>query len=405
MKYLLYFRKNIKNNTLFSFNMGIYVEINYVLWYNYNNILNSLQKEIIIMSKIEISESKKLNLPKITISQPDLDLFDKALETYISNVSKAIENNENEEHIKNIINDFLRMNFYKDSRFTINTDGNIDSTIKENGNLLAIIENKAPQNKNEMINEDNINKKALWEAMYYYMDRALDVSKSTAMISTTSEIRRIIITDGINWFLFDAGDFHNIINGDIKQRYYKYKNDKLAYNNDRGTFYQELRQRFDEINITEKLPYIYFDISQCSKKKTTLVNLYKILSEQYLIKNSFNINYESHSLNSGFYHELLYIMGLKETVKNNKLIVEIDHDIKNSLSDQVYNLLKEKEIDENKINELTFELVLIWINRLLFIKLFEGQLILFNSDIPDYHIISHDKIKDFNDFQNLFLMY
>ena len=354
------------------------------------------------MSIIRISDTKKLNLPKGTVPPDVIASFKEKLNSYINKVNTAVSNNENEEHIKNIINDFLRMSFYSDNRFSINTDGYIDSTIKENGKLLAIIEAKAPQNKAEMITEDNINKKALWEAVYYYLEKTIDVSHSKAMVSTQAEVRRVIITDGIKWFLIDAAAIHNIIDGTIEKRFWQYKNGKLPYNNDTAAFYEELKQHFESMNIIDKLEYIYFDISECVAKKQSLTNLYKILSESYLLKNTPRINYEPHSLNNNFYHELLYIMGLKEKIQDNKLIVEIDSTIKNSLSDQVYKLLKEKEIDDDKINELTFELVLIWVNRLLFIKLFEGQLISFNNDAPEYHIISHSKITSFDDLQNLF---
>lgn len=90
------------------------------------------------------------------------------------------------------------------------------------------------------------------------------------------------------------------------------------------------------MDITDKLDYVYFDISECVSKKQMLTNLYKILSENYLLKNTSRLNYEPHSLNSNFYHELLYIMGLKEQSQDNKLVVEIDPTIKNSLSNQVY---------------------------------------------------------------------
>lgn len=41
-------------------------------------------------------------------------------------------------------------------------------------------------------------------------------------------------------------------------------------------------------------------------------------------------------------------------------------------------------------------------NRLLFIKLFEGQLITFNGDEKAYHILDSDKIIDFQNLQDLF---
>ena len=45
---------------------------------------------------------------------------------------------------------------------------------------------------------------------------------------------------------------------------------------------------------------------------------------------------------------------------------------------------------------------IIWMNRLLFIKLFEGQLITFNGDEKAYHILDSDKIIDFQNLQDLF---
>lgn len=124
-------------------------------------------------------------------------------------------------------NDFLRRNFYSDKKYSINTDGNIDSAIKENDRLLAIIEAKAPQNKPEMPTCDNMNKKALWESVYCFLERAVNISKSKAMISSDSELRRIIITDGLNWFLIDSSDIHAVTDGAIERRYLDYKNGKL----------------------------------------------------------------------------------------------------------------------------------------------------------------------------------
>ena len=358
-------------------------------------------ERIIFMSAINISDTPRLKLPQMAVSDRIYSEFKSELDLYVKNINKAISDNENEEHIKNIINDFLRRNFYSDKKYSINTDGNIDSAIKENDSLLAIIEAKSPQNKQEMPTCDNINKKALWESVYYFLERAVNISQSKAMISSYSELRRIIITDGLNWFLIDSSDIHAVTDGAIERRYLDYTNGKLPYKNDTPAFYDELRQRFDEMNIGERLDYVYFNIADCASKKQTAIKVCKMLSENYLIKNA-SRTYEPHSLNSRFYHELLYIMGLKESERDNKLYVEIDLSIKNSLAYQVYKLLEEKEMEEPEIIETAFELVVIWMNRLLFIKLFEGQLLSFNGNNPEYSILSEDKIKTFDDLQGLF---
>lgn len=83
-------------------------------------------------------------------------------------------------------------------------------------------------------------------------------------------------------------------------------------------------------------------------------------------------------------------------------MVEIDISIMNSLSYQINRLLNKKDTPESEIDQRIYELVIIWINRLLFIKLFEGQLISFNSDESAYHILDNEKIQSFEDLECLF---
>lgn len=84
-------------------------------------------------------------------------------------------------------------------------------------------------------------------------------------------------------------------------------------------------------------------------------------------------------------------MGLKEIDSENKKLVEIAPEIENSLSYQIIRLLKKKDTPDEQISATVYELVITWVNRLLFIKMFEGQLISFNSDTPDFHILDKEK--------------
>ncbi len=354
------------------------------------------------MSALHLSDTEKLGLSKKALSAEEYANFRANYQSYLEKIKKASLANENEEHIKNIINDFLRMNFFSESKYTINTDGNIDSAIKENDDLLVIIETKAPSNKAEMITESNINRKAFHEAAYYYLERAVDTTKSKAMIFTKCQLRRLIVTDGINWFLFDINKIHSITDGKIEHAFYQYKNGQRPYKDDTAAFYEELRQYFDEMNVNEKLEYLYFNVEEAGRSKSQLSTIFKILSPDYLTKTRIKFNYEPHKLNEKFYHELLYIMGLKEVEKDNRVLVEIDTSITNSLSFQINRLLNKKDTPESEIDQRIFELVIIWINRLLFIKLFEGQLISFNSDESAYHILDNEKIQSFEDLECLF---
>lgn len=64
--------------------------------------------------------------------------------------------------------------------------------------------------------------------------------------------------------------------------------------------------------------------------------------------------------------------------------------------------LDDKGESEEESMDNTFELIIIWLNRFLFIKLFEGQLISINGENEKYKILSDEKIKSFDDVQNLF---
>ncbi len=69
---------------------------------------------------------------------------------YVEKVNNAIKQNEFEEHLKNITNQFLKSSLYYKDDYEINTEGRIDSVIKVNGKTQILIENKKPSNKNEM---------------------------------------------------------------------------------------------------------------------------------------------------------------------------------------------------------------------------------------------------------------
>jgi hypothetical protein len=361
------------------------------------------------MGKQNISNVLKLynsNYYSEFIYEDILKNFHNDLEEYINKIKKANDLNENEEHIKNIINNFLKNSFYQDNKYSINTDQNIDSTIKTDGELNVIIETKKINNRNEMLDENNINKKALWELTYYFLESTRDVSEQKIKLRNRVELRRLIATDGLNWFIINANDIQRFCDGYLENMYYKYKNNQLTYAKDNNKFYDEIKQYFEKININEKMDYLYFNVQDIIGKKRFEKNLYKILNKTFLLKEKYTGTIRSNTLNEKFYQELLYIMGLKEikeSAKSNKNIIVIDHEIKNSFADQLYHKFRDdKDRSEEEAIDKTFELIIIWLDRLLFIKLFEGQLKLFNNDLPEYKILSNDKISSFDDLQNLF---
>ena len=329
--------------------------------------------------------------------------FGKELEKYAEQINQAVKQKENEEYFKNIVNSFLKRNFYQDDRYSINTDKNIDSTIKFDGQLLALIETKKPDNKSEMLNIDSINRKGLWELIYYYLTATRDTTGVKVCMKPNTEIRRLIVTNSVEWFIFDANDIEKYCTGYLERTFFKYCNNQLTYAKDIGKFYLEIKSHFEKANVTEKLDFVHFNLNDIYKKKGEWKRLYKIFSKYYLLKNIYKPVTKAHVLNNKFYQELLYIMGLKEIKQDGKNVIIIDTEIKNSLAEQVYRkYIEDKEAPQEVAFEKTFELIIIWINRLLFIKLFEGQLVSFNSSELCYHILDNEKIESFQNLQDLF---
>ncbi|MEM9424696.1 MAG: DNA methyltransferase, partial [Spirochaetota bacterium] len=119
-----------------------------------------------------------------------------------------------------------------------------------------------------------------------------------------------------------------------------------------------------------------------------LLPLYKLFSPEHLLKRPFAN--DSNTLNQEFYHEFLYLMGLEEMQKGSgpKLIgrVEPERRQRASLLENTMERLQAKDClagiknisdygtPTERLFNVALELVLTWVNRLLFLKLLEGLL-------------------------------
>lgn len=102
------------------------------------------------------------------------------IELFKANLARMFEricSDEHEEYLKNIVSDFLKDSWYKQTN-EINTSGRADLVI-HNGTTSAasvgvLIEVKRPSNRNEMISLERPNAKALHELLHYYMQERPD---------------------------------------------------------------------------------------------------------------------------------------------------------------------------------------------------------------------------------------
>ena len=364
------------------------------------------------MQLLTISPEKAISKAflKSAVQKKQFDLFKSQLTLLFSRIDES----ESEENQKNLLSDLLKNSLYE-GKYEINTKGRIDLVIshgrsaKDNPGVL--IEVKRQSNKTEMITTGRPNCKALHELVLYYMEER---SKNENF-----EIKHVIATNIQEWYIFDAVQFEKLIYKN-KVFFKKYREwaDGLLGVPQTDWFYSELARPFIE-NEIESLTAVHVVLKDYLNPETTdeeLALLLKLLSPQHLLKQP-HAN-DSNILNKDFYYELLHILGLEEKKDNTKKIIgRVEEGYRNegSLLENAINILKVRNrlsllsnpeqygsTEEEQIFSVALELCITWLNRVLFLKLLEGQLVGYHKHDDGYRFLNERSIKDFDELNELF---
>ena len=345
------------------------------------------------MSELNIQTPRKaLNKAylKVKPCREHVDLFKRELQKLI----RSLRPDESEEFNKNLISAFLRETYYKSDYF-MNTKNRNDLVIhngkRDKDSVGVLIETKRPANKSEMLNRDNLNTKALQELLLYYLDERIGAGND--------ELKHLVATNGYEWFIFDAQVFEKTFAHD-KKLVAKYKDFRAGRLSDTNTdhFYKEIAAPYIAEHA-DSLVYTWFDIRDYENvlknagKESRLVPLLKILSPEHLLKLPF-LN-DSNSLDRSFYTELLYIIGLSEIKSGGKKLIQRFPEKERKSGSLLENTISQLDSlgkmdrfrgkqaygtnNDERIFTVALELVLTWVNRILFLKLLEGQLIAYNQ--------------------------
>lgn len=364
-----------------------------------------------IIKQCTIAKSLNKAFLKQDITENEFKRFKNALASFFH----SIKHEESEEYQKNTIAEFLKSAFYKDKNL-INTSDRIDLAIY-NGNskdsqVSVLMEVKRTSNKNEMFTLSKPNVKSFHEIISYYLEQSLTLRNK--------EIKHLIITNTEDWFIFDGAEFEKAFykNTYLTKKFSEHREELFGANTTQW-FYNFLRD--DIIPKISELNCTYFNINEFEKilnvpeKEEELIELFKILSPEHLLKKPFAN--DSNTLDSQFYDELLHLIGLDETKESGKkVLLRLPSDKRNagSLLENTIHHLKQKNALENLDNLNDFgkdedeqyfsvglELCITWLNRILFLKLLESQLIKYNESF-DYKFLSSEKVTEFDDLNELF---
>lgn len=344
----------------------------------------------------------------------------KAIKSEIEKDSqKAYSSNQEkvrEAFYEKIISDLLVFSFYHKTNYVGKPPkSNIDLVILDDNSskskVKVIFEVKSIDNKTEFPKSDgngefDINCKALQETVLYYLRESFR--------GKNKEIRRIVITNAKEWFIFDAKDFEQLFvkgNRQLVKDFEDFENNQLAITKT-GSFYSDIAQPAID-NVKDKLDYVYFSVdnldvnSSDPAKLKELIDVFKILSPYYLLKKQFPT--DSNALNDEFYKELLHIIGLYESDKDEngkkktkKTIERLPSSERESGSLLENAILQLSYESSSNLFERAIQLVIVWINRILFLKLLEAQLIKWHNGDLSYKFLTPQNLPDYDSLKELF---
>ncbi|EMD1301053.1 Eco57I restriction-modification methylase domain-containing protein [Campylobacter jejuni] len=329
---------------------------------------------------------------KKQIMQNEFDIFNKALMQYLERLESS--QSENEDYlVANALSPFLTMlNFKTHIKTKQKGKSEIDLSISKDEfskDLEVLIEAKKPNSK-EFITHTKVNSKALHETiLYYFRNREYSFS-----------LKFIIITDFYKFYIFKISEFEELFykNPSFKKLFEEFCNPNSLFKGNTEEFYKEVAKLIE--NSKENLKGFLIDLTFLKDKQKSnfknLASIYKTFHRDFLL-NEFNPN-DANSLNNAFYKELLYILGLCESKQNSKLIIAKSEESKEEQG-TFYTAINSKLKEENF--ETILKLLILWLNRILFLKLIESNLVRFNDD-KNLKFLNFKKIPDFDKLSELF---
>ena len=333
---------------------------------------------------------------------------------------------ESEENHKQHFMTFLREVWYREADCLVATKQRIDAVIHSGPRakhpVAVMIEAKQRRkSRSQMFSISNPNVKSLHELVLYFVRERN---------SGNTEIKNLVITDLDQIYLFTDREFERLF-----WERATFRKQLLAADNDSGktndTAYEIIRNYVNRLDDTLHTTSIKLSLfrSFCEDDDLTtddrLLPLYKILSPVHLLRRP--LANDSNKLDKGFYRELLHIIGLEEVAVNSKGEEKANGGKKIirrvRLEDRQPASLLENVLDRadtvrrfNHVKEIKFygdsreqrqftislDLCITWINRILFLKLLESQLIAYHGEDARFRFLNIDRIPDYDALHTLF---
>jgi adenine-specific DNA-methyltransferase len=358
-----------------------------------------------------ISQSLSPSLKAFKPTRTALTGFSAKLKEYL----EVIDHNESEENLKTHFMQLLRSLY--GSNHLIEQQERIDFVIRTGGKKSpagVLVESKRRGNKADMITKTDCNRKALHEIVLYYMRERTNGN---------TDIRHLIVCNEHEVFIFSSRDFELAFfkNAAFRRSF----NDWAAGKKSDSTtdfFYSQIAKPYIAANEFE-FEATHFNlnfVSGTSEMETQkqLLLLFKVLGPHHLLK--IGLANDSNSLNKSFYDELLYIIGLEEKKEGSVRVIDRLGEAVRSPGSLIENTIAKLKFEDKfssppmleaygtatevRAFNMALELCLTWVNRLLFLKLLEAQIVKFHQGDATYKFLNVVRVADFGELSDLFFM-
>lgn len=364
------------------------------------------------MKLVKQTISEKLS-PALKAHRParaDVEQFSRDLGSYLDH----IDSKETEENLKTHLMGLLKPTYQPS--YTIEQFGDIDFVIRTGGKgspAAVLFEAKREINKADMIRQDDINRKALHELiLYFFRERH----------AGNTDIRHVVICTEFEMYVFEASDFERTFyqNKTLQKDFEAWTAGKKS-DSTTDFFYKEIAAKFVATSDAE-LKAVHIDLRSYKTKLSDgadnkdFVKLFKILSPHGLLAKE--LSNDSNSLNRAFYDELLHLVGLEERKDGAKRVIGRLEETKRNPGSLLENAISQIRYEDDfndpgmiqsygssnhdREFNIALELCLTWVNRLLFLKLLEGQIFKFHGRDKAYRFLSTSMVADFDDLSDLF---
>lgn len=356
---------------------------------------------------------------KQTVKREDMEAF----KAHLRRLIEQINTDESEENAKGHLSQFLRSAFYGHDYLIATKERNdlvIHNGPKSDSPAAVLIETKRPRPQDQvaadMIRSDRPNVKALHELILYFLRERIE-NKNT-------DLKYLIATDINSFYFFNAEDFERLF---FKSRQlvsdYKDWRDGRKTASTTEFFYQHIAQLFVE-QLDQELPCVHLKLQDFAPyalnddpaDDTKLIPLYKALSPTHLLRLPFAN--DSNSLNKEFYYELLHLIGLEEAKEGSKKVIQRKPDGQRNNGSLLENTIRTLETEERLAQvskksiygdtkaeqhfSVALELCITWVNRILFLKLLEAQLLQYHDQDSAYRFLHSGLVKNYDELNELF---